>query len=1016
MAFVHTAWKQIRQFKWSSYLLLFLLILVAIGTVFTFQLRQSQHQFDLNQIQKSAALLKQARDRLSVDLKDVQSDLMFLASHPLIQRMDTTPTPEASHIQALTQHFLAMSQLKGRYDQIRLINLHGDEVIRINYGYGDPVAVTKNTLQSKKHRYYFTESIALNAGQIFISPLDLNIEHKQVEVPFKPMLRLATPIFNRQGDKLGVIILNYLGKHSLDALRNLTTDYRGHLLMLNEQGYYLLGFRREQEWAFMFSEHNGDNFAWHNPRSWHIIQTHERNFVERPEGHYEFTTLSLPKMVGNQQGVCQSCRWKLIAYSPNHLRDEHTMRMFKRLLPFYAITTTLAALLLLLLLLNRQKRARWQQEAESLNRAIRAERDLFIGGPCVIFKWRNSYGWPVEYVSENLTEVLGYHTKHFLQGESSYTGIVVPEYLSRVTREIKQATQQKRDWFEHEPYEVVNAQGKRRWIRDITTLLRNGTGDITHYYGYIIDITDQKLAEQKLEQAHQDIQTVIDTLADATMVVNVDDYRVTMLNQAAQKLYSRQGQVAIGEVTCHELTHRVKYPCDGINDPCTLQAVIEQRKTVRLVHNHQDTAGRPFFVEITASPIFNAAGDVIQIVESQRDITQRMALEQALREAKRSAEDASRAKSAFLATMSHDIRTPMNAVLGMAELLLESDLDTEQHYHVKTINRAGEALLALINDVLDLSKIEAGEMSLEQISFDLHRLIQGTLDILRIKAEEKNLTLTCDISSEVPQYVEGDPERIRQVLLNLLGNALKFTQQGSIIVTLSTLPDGRIRFEVVDSGIGIAEDKLVTIFQPFSQAEAATARKFGGTGLGLSICQRLVDAMHGEISVESEPEKGSTFYFILPLNLAQKPQHHAHGQAQISQHDQTVLPMHILVVDDAADNRRLLRAFLKKTPHQLKEATGGDKALQMVKDQHFDLVLMDVQMPGSMDGYETTEAIRQWEQEQKLACLPVIILTAHAMREDIERSKQAGSQMHLTKPIRKIQLLEAIQQFQPREA
>jgi len=515
-----------------------------------------------------------------------------------------------------------------------------------------------------------------------------------------------------------------------------------------------------------------------------------------------------------------------------------------------------------------------------------------------------------------------------------------------------------------------------------------------------------------------------------------------------------------------------------------------------------------------------------------------------LAEARDHALAASRVKSDFLASMSHEIRTPLNAIIGMAELLSETTLTDEQQNYVGVLRNAGEALLSLVNDILDLSKIEAEQLVLEHIEFNLHDLVEQCADILALKADGKGLELVSSIAPEVPESARGDPGRLRQILLNLIGNAVKFTSAGAIVIRAARLPAGdavlRLRFEVEDSGIGIPADKVESIFASFTQVDSSTTRKYGGTGLGLAISKRLVDKMNGRIWVESIEGRGSTFKFEVTLGavagadrpapvspypasvllvddqpalvaalrgqlgavgievdevstLAQARERLAARQAQSRAPAVMVLdadlagagmsalialrveagPLpaillfrpstvtagiealralpatayavkpikrgallralaglgvpgaterresapapaqarpaaRVLLVEDNVDNRLLIKAYLKQQPLVVVEAEDGAVAVQRYAEGGIDLVLMDVQMP-VMDGYAATQAIRTLERERGWARVPVVALTANAVKEDVARSRAAGCDDHLTKPIKKQTLLDAIE-------
>jgi signal transduction histidine kinase/ActR/RegA family two-component response regulator len=412
-----------------------------------------------------------------------------------------------------------------------------------------------------------------------------------------------------------------------------------------------------------------------------------------------------------------------------------------------------------------------------------------------------------------------------------------------------------------------------------------------------------------------------------------------------------------------------------------------------------------------------------QINEANRRL--RLALDE-MRTAKEEAERASRTKTDFVSRMSHELRTPMNAILGFSQLLESESLTPEHRDYVGEINRAGAHLLELINKVLDLSKIEAGQLTIEHIPFDLRKTLNEVAALVSENAKNKGINLQFITAPELPTRVMGDPTRLRQVLINLIGNAEKFTHEGSVEIRIeSEATDGegspRIRFSVKDSGIGMDAAALSRLFQPFAQADESTTRKFGGTGLGLKISQDLVHAMGGNIQVESEPGRGSCFWFSLPAIPAteqeedNKPELNSEPVASMpvpASEETGSLHGHVLLVEDNRINQMVATRMLAKLGLTYDIANHGGESLQRLAERDYDLILMDMEMP-QMDGPEATRKIRAMESENNNKRIPIIAMTANAMQEDRDNCLASGMDDHLSKPVEMTRLNELLRQWLP---
>ncbi|MBF0109067.1 MAG: PAS domain S-box protein [Magnetococcales bacterium] len=559
-------------------------------------------------------------------------------------------------------------------------------------------------------------------------------------------------------------------------------------------------------------------------------------------------------------------------------------------------------------------------------------------------------------------------------------------------------------------------------------------GRITGAVVVFRDISERLRMEKELKTSQERFKRLSDSAFEG--IVIIEDGIIRDGNAAFAKLFGCTLQEMLTTsplqwIAAEEQTRVAAYMNDGFSEPYATVGLKKDGSAIDLEMQGSTTCLEGKTIRITAVRDITAA--------KQAEMELRQAHE-ALRLAKEAAEEANRAKSRFLATMSHDIRTPMNAVLGMGELLADSGLTDTQQSYLKTLNRAGETLLALIEDILDLSKIEANQLNLELQPFDLHHLVLSVLELFHLGAHEKGLDLTLEMDASSLWNVLGDQDRLRQVLMNLTGNAIKFTDQGAINVLVAREEGDFVRFEVSDSGIGIPVNRLESIFDPFCQGEASIARRYGGTGLGLTICQRLVHLMGGTIEVESTPGLGSRFHFTArlppvsaplarhddppgPLEPAvMPPSSPADAPARVT--SAPVSPpcvrrdrLNILLADDAEDNRMVIEAFLSHTDHRLTLVENGQMALERFQEESFDLVFMDIEMP-VMDGLTATRNIRLWEMIEGLHRVPVVALTAHAMKEETRRILEAGCDLHLTKPVRKrsiFRLLQALTDGTPLE-
>jgi len=560
----------------------------------------------------------------------------------------------------------------------------------------------------------------------------------------------------------------------------------------------------------------------------------------------------------------------------------------------------------------------------------------------------------------------------------------------------------------------------RRWTGTVRACIKK-TGEVLYFDcvlqaivkdGQVVgvsalarDITAQRDSEIRFTELFETIQEGVYFCDHEGTLLDVNPAMVRLLG------YSRRGELVGTNIG------KLYFDMPENPFPERKQTNLSASLTREITLRRKD--GTPIICIDNSNAVGDAFGRMIRHQGTLVDITVRKRWEEELQKAKEAAEAANTAKSAFLAHMSHEIRTPMNAVIGMAELALDTDLTLEQREYLTMVRESGKSLLRLINDILDFSKIEAGKLELDCTDFSLRVGIQEMVKILGVRARHKGVELSVHIPSEVPDALLGDPGRLRQVLSNLVDNAIKFTGRGAVTLKIEkesqSEEDVHLHFSVADSGIGIPQEKQQLIFEAFAQADNSTTRKFGGTGLGLSISSRLVQLMSGKIWVESETNRGSTFHFTARFGLQKQQEKNVQLQGGGSQSVSLApLPsdregrkeLRILLVEDNAINQILAQRLVQMRGDQIVVANNGHEALAALERERFDLILMDVQMP-EMSGIEVTQAIRRKEKDTR-EHIPIIATTASAMKEDRERCLGAGMDAYISKPIDRDLLFETI--------
>ena len=550
--------------------------------------------------------------------------------------------------------------------------------------------------------------------------------------------------------------------------------------------------------------------------------------------------------------------------------------------------------------------------------------------------------------------------------------------------------------------EITAVHRDGRELRIELTLSSQSRNGHQYFVAFVREMSPRQRALDAVGWDADRFRAILDQIEDGCFVVDLRGHYL-FVNDAFCRIFGVERAEVLGEhfgVTTTNSARRAETIAIYGRVFRTGQAVKSYEYEVQL----KNSAVK--FVEQSVSLERDTHGRPIGFLGIIRDSTARKLAERELAQAMEAAEAANRAKSEFLANMSHEIRTPMNGIIGMTTLALDTDLTPYQADCLTTVKLQAETLLRIVNDVLDFSKIESRKIDLESVPFTLSDVVDAVVKPLAMTAREKGLTLNSRIDAGVPTRMIGDAGRLKQVLTNLIANAIKFTERGTVALEVRALDEVAgatiVHFAVADTGIGIDADKISTIFQPFRQADGSTTRRFGGTGLGLTISATLVQLMGGRMWVESQPGRGSTFHFTAPFPIAAAAQ----GERRVDERRTSdrrmgpapaILPTRILVAEDNVINQRIAQSLLTRRGHAVTVVNTGREALDALQREPFDVVLMDVQMP-DMDGFEATAAIRARERETGVH-VRIVAMTAHAMQGDRERCLAAGMDDYLSKPI-----------------
>ncbi|WP_417488072.1 ATP-binding protein [Maricaulis sp.] len=593
----------------------------------------------------------------------------------------------------------------------------------------------------------------------------------------------------------------------------------------------------------------------------------------------------------------------------------------------------------------------------------------------------------------------------FIPDMESAINFYAPEVRETVSAAVETCMESGEPWDLELPF--ITAKQRRIWVRAVGRAVYRD-GEAVRLVGSFQDISERRKREEELRLISTRLEVALASSGIGVWDIcpPTNEYQ---WDEGSRRLFDVPDEAP--NPTPQEWSQRI-HPDDRASIAAALTHAYEKKGHITHEYRYRMTDGS--YRHIRSFGVYRERLDAPSILTGvHMDVTADLEQAAALDRAREKAESASRAKSEFLANMSHEIRTPLNGVLGMTQVLQLTDLTDAQARNVETIQNSGQALADLIDDILDISKIEAGMIEVEQRAFDLGNLVSTVRDMMQLRAQEKRLDLNVSIPTELGGRVVGDEKRLRQVLINIVGNAVKFTADGQVCVEIKAASPSQVEFRIRDTGPGIPSDKLASVFDRFAQADASTTRRYGGSGLGLAICRELVGLMGGEIGVESEVGAGSVFWFRLPLLADDAVAADKTMPARPSSLKRAGAGRHVLLVDDVEANLLVIAALLKHNKFEVETASNGAEALQALETEHFDAVMMDIQMP-VMAGDEAIRRIRA--SGEPWADIPLFALTADATRATRELCQTIGATGYFTKPLDLAEVLEALNREMPTAA
>ncbi|HWJ04772.1 MAG TPA: PAS domain S-box protein [Steroidobacteraceae bacterium] len=996
---------------------------LVLGAAVVVHRAQVAKQLEVIEVRESLDTQRGARE-LRVFIADRARDVHFLSNLPSMHTAVDDDSDESRA--ALEGMFVAAMEAKTDIDRIRWIDEQGHERVRVSAGAAGPVIVPPSQLQDKGERYFVRDIAALDHAQIYVSPMDLSVDRGVVERPFKPVVRMGTPVFDATGTRRGMLVINYRTTSVIASFDANTRGMFGHTMLLDGAGQWLHVQQGTDQWAFMFGR--TERFATEQPAVWNTV-------VDRPNGQFRdeggiwtFDTVDplvaaagaagTPPIAGPVPPAAR--HWKVVSFVPD---AEIAAMLLPLRLGVVAVTTVLllfgfaASYVLARAWVRREEAAleQAQQEARQMEAGLRLVLKSNPNAMMVI-----DQAGVVYEANPQAERVFGY-------APGEMRSLAVEDFVPQAVRG---AHVRYREGYAERAHarpmgHGVDLRARRKDGSEFPveiSLAPLTLGGASYVVVTLVDISARKLAEaqvrelnatlerrveqrtEELQRAESNLRLILESSANGLFGVDLSG-RITFVNPAACRMLG----VAASELIGRDAASLGANGAPGRGLQAHLERTLREGRDAAVDDEaYLRGSGDEIPVHYSTHPMVRG-GRIIGAVVSFIDATERRALDRAREAALSEAERLAQARSDFLANMSHEIRTPLNGVLGLAQVAFrEETSDGATRETFGRILESGRTLLGVVDNVLDFSRIEAGKVQVEQIVTELGPLLDEVLASILPVAKAKGVDVGVERTARAPERCVTDPMRVKQVLLNLLSNAVKFTERGEVVLVVDQV-DGQLKFVVRDTGIGMSAEQLARIFSAFEQADTSTTRRFGGTGLGLAICKRITDLMGGQITASSVVGVGSEFVVLLPFVAPT-----ADAIDPAIAHDATLCGtnriarlagLRLLLAEDNEVNRMVVLAMLRKHGPQVVSVADGREAVEQVRahgPDAFDLVLMDIQMP-VMDGYEATRLIHGIDPG-----LPVVGQTAHVLHEAIENCRAAGMVAHLPKPIDRRELIATI--------